>query len=91
MKYLSTFNESLFRAIEHYSAIDKNLARRFVEAVDQAREEIIRFPKIGKQAATYRKLIIQDFPYRFCYRENLDGELVAVVLYHHKQLEPETK
>lgn len=87
MKYLSTFNQGLFDAIAHYKAIDPVLAKRFVEAVDQARIHIERFPKSGNQRKNFRSWLIRDFPYRFCYRENLDGELVAITLFHHRQLE----
>jgi hypothetical protein len=34
MKYLSTFNEGFYQAIEYYKAIDVVLARRFVESVE---------------------------------------------------------
>jgi plasmid stabilization system protein ParE len=88
MKYLSTFSDSLYQAIDRYHAIDKKLARRFVEAVDHATQEVIRFPKIGRLKGRYRKLPVRDFPYQFCYSENLDGELVALVLFHNKQREP---
>jgi hypothetical protein len=38
--------------------------------------------------AAYRKLPLKTFPYWFSYREALDGELVALVLFHHKQTAP---
>jgi hypothetical protein len=48
MKYLSTFNESLFQAVECYQAMDNGLAKRFLEAVEQAKREIRQFrPRIS--------------------------------------------
>jgi hypothetical protein len=88
MKYSSIFNESLFQAVEYYGNIDRRLALRFFEAVDRAKREIGRFPKIGKPMGKFRGLHLKEFPYRFCYQENLDGELVALVLYHTKQKQP---
>ena len=88
MKYSSIFNESLFQAIKYYGEIDKRIALHFFEAVNHAKREIIRFPKIGKTMGKFRSLHLKGFPYRFCYQENLDGELVALVLFHTKQKEP---
>jgi plasmid stabilization system protein ParE len=69
-------------------AIDKKLALQFIESVDRAQDEIVRFPKIGRASGKYRALGLKKFPYNYCYREDLDGELVAIVLFHHKQKEP---
>lgn len=88
MKFLTTFSEDFLNAVDYYAAIDKKLARRFIEAVDCAQREIIRFPKIGKPAKNYRAFLLQEFPYSICYREDLEGDLVALVLFHHKQKEP---
>ena len=88
MRPLTIFTESFLEAVRHYAAVDKSLARRFIESVDKARDEIIRHPAIGRAAGKYRCLRVVDFPYNFCYAENLGGELVALVLYYHKQKEP---
>jgi plasmid stabilization system protein ParE len=88
MKYLSTFNESLFHAVDYYRTIDKKLAIRFFDAVDEAKRQISQFPKIGKLVGGYRVFILRDFPYSFCYREDFEGEIVAVLLFHHKQSGP---
>jgi len=87
MKYLSTFSQSLVQAVDYYTAIDKKLALRFFESVEHAKREIIRFHKSGKLANGYRSLLLKNFPYKFCYRENMEGELVGVVLFHLKQRE----
>jgi hypothetical protein len=88
MKYHSLFSQSLFEAIDHYYAIDRKLARRFVAAIDEAKEEILRFPKIGRALRRCRIVHLRDFPFRLCYRENFEGELVIVALVHHKQRGP---
>ncbi len=91
MKYLSTFNESLFYAVDYYRAIDKKLAIRFFDSIDEAKRQISQFPKIGKLVGEYRVFLLRDFPYSFCYRKNSEGEIVAILLFHHKQGGPEIK
>jgi len=88
MKFLRSFNKSFLGAVNYYAAIDKNLARRFIDAVDRAQKEIERFPKIGRAIKNYRVVLLTTFPYSFCYDEDLEGEPVALVLFHHKQKEP---
>lgn len=82
---LSTFHESFANAVEYYSAIDRKLAHRFINAVEEIKEKIQDFPKSGKLRDGYRMLLLKDFPYRFCYMENSEGEMVALVLFHFKQ------
>jgi len=89
MRFLRPFEESFCRAVDYYNAIDKNLASRFVDAVEKAQTEIASFPKIGKPVKNYRVLLLKEFPYSLCYYENPPGELVGLVLYNHKQKEPE--
>jgi hypothetical protein len=89
MRPLTTFTASFLVAVHYYSAIDKPLALRFIEAVDKARDEIMRFPSIGRVSGKYRVLPVKGFPYNFCYSDDLDGELVAITLFHHKQSDPE--
>ena len=36
----------------------------------------------------FRGLHLQEFPYRYCYKEDIEGDLVAVVLFHYKQRRP---
>ena len=88
MRFLTTFSESFLQAVDYYAAIDSKLARRFIETVDRAQRKIAQFPKLGKPAKNYRALLLQEFPYSICYREDLDGEFVALVLFHHKQKKP---
>jgi len=82
---LSIFHESFFRAVVHYSAIESKLAQRFIDAVEDAKRRITAFPKTGKMRDGYRMVLLKDFPYRLCYLENQDGEIVALVLFHFKQ------
>lgn len=88
MRFLRSFHESFHCAVDYYDAIDKNLARRFIDAVDQAQHDIERFQKLGRPIGKFRLLSLKGFPYRFCYQADFEGELVAVVLFHHKQREP---
>ncbi len=88
MIFLRSFNRTFETAVEYYLAADKSVARRFIDAVDHAQKQIVRFPKIGKFLKSYRALSLTGFPYSFCYSETLEGEPVAIVLYHHKQKEP---
>jgi plasmid stabilization system protein ParE len=88
MKFLSTFNKSFNEAVDHYAEIDRKVARRFIKAVDAAQRQITAHPKAGHQIKKYRVVLIQGFPYSFCYHDDLDGEVVALVLFHHKQREP---
>lgn len=90
MRPLTTFTESFLVAIRYYASIEKPLALRFIEAVDKTRDEIIRFPTIGRVSGKYRMLRVKGFPYNFCYTDQLDGELVAITLFHHKQNDPES-
>ena len=82
---LSTFHDSFFRAVVRYSAISATLARRFVDAIEDAKRRISAFPKAGKQREGYRMVFLKGFPYRFCYMVNHEGEVVALVLFHFKQ------
>lgn len=88
MRFLGSFHESFHLAVDHYAAIDKNLARRLIDAVDRAQRHIVQFPKSGKPIKNGREYFLTGFPYSFCYMEDLDGEPVAVRLYHHKRQEP---
>ena len=85
MKYLGPFSSALFEAIDYYKGIDPLLAQRFVKAIDEAKDGIVRYPKIGKQMRGFRRVMLREFPYAFCYKEDLDGELVAVILFHFKR------
>ena len=85
MKYLTPFTISFLNALDHYRAIDKNLGRRFYDEVEEAKAKVIRFPHLGKIANGYRYVLPKHFPYKFCYIENLNGELAAMVLFHFKQ------
>ena len=87
MRFLTPFSESLFAAVRYYMAIDKRIALEFIKTVDEAQDNIARFPKIGKLSGKYREFRLKKFPYNYCYREDLTGELVAIVLFHHKQKE----
>jgi hypothetical protein len=62
-----------------------------IESVDKAHDEIVRFPTIGRMSGKYRVLRVKGFPYNFCYSDDLDGELVAITLFHHKQNDPESQ
>ena len=88
MRPLTTFTESFLLVVRYYAAVDKSLALRFIEAVDQAHNEIVRFPAIGRLTGKYRASRVKGFPHTFCYVESLDGEMVALVLFHHKQSDP---
>ena len=88
MRFFRSFHVSFHHAVHYYEAIDKKLARRLIEAVDRAQRDIIRFPKIGKQIKNGREYLLTGFPYSFCYQEDLDGEPVAVRLFHYKQNGP---
>jgi hypothetical protein len=88
MRYLPSFNVSFEQELEHYAAADAQLAKLFVKAADRARDWIIRFPKSGKKVKSYRATMLERFPYSFCYTEDLDGDPVALILYHHKQSGP---
>jgi len=79
------FFESFFRAVVYYSAIDKKLAQRFIEAVEDVKRRVNAFPNAGKLRDGYRMVFLKDFPYRFCYLENVEGQIVALVLFHFKQ------
>ena len=79
---------SFHRAVNHYDAIDKNIARRFIDAADRAQRNIVRFPQIGKPIKNGREYLLRDFPYSLCYLGDLDGEPVAVRLFHYKQVGP---
>lgn len=85
MRFLSPFTESFQAAVAYYIASDKTIAARFITAVDEAQDKIIQFPKIGRLVGPYREFRLNGFPYNYCYHENLDGEIVAVVLHHHRQ------
>jgi hypothetical protein len=91
MRPLTTFTESFLVAVRYYAAVDKPLALRFIESVDRTRDEIIRFPTIGRVSGKYRVLRVTGFPYNFCYADDLNGELVAITLFHHKQNAPENR
>ena len=82
---LGSFYESFLRAAQHYSVLDKKLAQRFIDAVDEAKRKINSFPKAGKPRDGYRMVFLKGFPYRFCYMENEEGEIIALVLFHFKQ------
>jgi len=88
MRFLRAFDESFCQAVDYYGGIDGKIASRFVDAVERAQMEIIRFPKIGKSVKSYRVLLLKEFPYSLCYYENPPGELVGLVLFHHKQKDP---
>jgi plasmid stabilization system protein ParE len=89
MKYLHPFYESFCRAIDYYKAIDRRLAASFVKEVESALKQIIKFPKIGRAFPKYRVLLLKNFPYSVCYYQNSEGELYGLVLFHHKQKEPD--
>ena len=85
MKFLRSFNQALVEAVDYYKAIDPRLAKRFVDAVDEAQKSIDAFPKIGRLIKNGRECLLRDFPYSFCYQEELDGNLVASTLFHYKK------
>lgn len=91
MKFLSPFNESFFKAVDYYQAIDRKLALRFIDALERVKTRLGRFPKSGKQMKGYRIVQVKGFPYSVCYCEGDTGELIGLVLYHHKQQEPAIK
>ncbi|MDR3574874.1 MAG: hypothetical protein P4L50_13505 [Anaerolineaceae bacterium] len=74
--------------MDYYDTIDKKVARRFIDAVDRAQRDIVRFPKIGRPIRKGRERLLKGFPYGFCYWEDLAGESVAVRLFHYKQAGP---
>jgi len=87
MKSISYFDEQFGEALEYYRANSPKAAKGFVTALERAKEIISQFPKIGTPKAEYRYLMLKGFPYRVCYVEDLDGEIVLVTLFHYKQKE----
>lgn len=88
MRFLRSFHESFHDAVDYYAAIDKKVALRLIAAVERAQRDIVQFPKSGKPIKHGRAFLLKGFPYSFCYMEDLDGEPVAVRLYHHKRQDP---
>jgi plasmid stabilization system protein ParE len=89
MRFLSTFEDSFAITVDFYKSIDRALAKRFIDAVDEAMDQIDRFPKIGKQTSSYRLLPVKGFPFSFCYDIDTRGA-VALVL-HHSSMKPPRK
>ena len=85
MRFLRSFHVSFHCVVDYYNAIDRRLARRFIDAVDKAQADIVRFPKIGKPIKNGREYLLGEFPYSFCYAEDLEGEPVAIRLCHCRQ------
>ena len=88
MKSISYFVERFAVAVEYSRAVAPKAARNFIAAFERAKQMISRFPKIGTSKGDYRYLPLKDFPYRVCYVEDLEGQLVLVTLFHYKQKEP---
>ena len=88
MRFPRSFHVTFRSAVNYYDAIDKKVARRLIHAVDRAQRDIVRFPKIAKPIKNGREYLPAGFPYSFCYLEDLDGEPVAVRLFHYKQAGP---
>ena len=87
MRFLSTFEDSFAITVDYYKSIDQPLARRFIDAVDEAMNQIDRFPKIGKQTSSYRLLPVKGFPFSFCYDIDAKGP-IGLVLHHHSSMKP---
>jgi len=88
MRYLKSFHVSLQNAVDFYALENRAVARRFIAAIEDAERKIARFPRIGRLMGEFRGVHLQEFPYRYCYKEDVDGDLVAVVLFHYKQRRP---
>lgn len=88
MRFLRSFHVSFHQAVDYYSAIDRRLAQRFIDAVENAQRDIMQFPKIGRAIKHGREYLLNGFPYSFCYQEDSGGEPLAVRLFHYKQNGP---
>lgn len=87
MKSISYFDEQFIEAVDYYRAAAPRTALEFIADLERAKDMITGFPKIGRPKGEYRYLALKNFPYRVCYVENVNGEVLLVTLFHYRQKE----
>lgn len=75
----------LLEAVQYYAEIEAGLARRFLDAAEQARDEILRFPEAAPLVTSrIRRKTLGGFPYSFFYRLT-EAEARILAVGHHRR------
>jgi len=85
MRIFSGFYEDLSLALNYYRELAPSVGRSFIQEVNRALMQIERFPASGHAVRELRMLRLNRFPYGIYYYLAVDGEPVALFLYHHKR------
>lgn len=80
-KYLAEAERELEDQFRYYSAPDPEVARNFINAVNEGIAQIMEFPRIGPPLARgYRKRVLRKpFRYKLVYRAEGETLLIAAV------------
>ena len=75
----------LVEAVQFYAEVEIGLARRFIDAAEHARDEILLFPEAAPLVSSnVRRKVLGGFPYSLFYRLT-DAEARILAVGHHRR------
>ena len=88
VRFLTPARHDLLRAVEYYQSEEAaSAAAAFLNEVDEARDLISDFPRLGAPAPKgTRRVQLHSFPYSLIYR--IDEDIVRVFAVQHHSMEP---
>ena len=88
VKFLTPARHDLLRAVQYLEEVAPAMAARFLDEVDEAKDLIAEFPRLGASATRgTRRVQLHSFPYSLVYR--IDDEVIFVFAVRHHSRDPE--
>ena len=88
VKFLTPVRHDLLRAVRYLEEASPSAAARFLDEVDEAKDLIAEFPRLGAPATRgTRRVQLHSFPYSLVYR--IDDEAIRVFAVRHHSRDPQ--
>jgi plasmid stabilization system protein ParE len=73
-------------AVSYYADIEPGLSVRFADAVEDAANRALAFPRAGSPSpANTRRVLVSDFPFGIYFRPEANGIVIFAVAHHARR------
>jgi len=85
-RFIEIARAELLHEVAYYSERDKQLGRRFGDAVAEAVDRALAFPLAGTPSVSdTRSLVVTGFPFRIIYGLEPDGIVILAIAHHSRK------